>query len=194
MRARAPAPCTATLRLLRSGAPRSYRFRLHPALALALAAALAACLASCLGRRAAALRQRVIGLPAAELERCLGAPSARDAREDRAVWLYEVMYRDPRERQSVEIAQGGGAPPRRLSTAQAPGALPPTQAAAAEAAAPDGDPRPRGSCVLVFELERGRVQSFRSAGRTPRGKNGAVQCARLASECAPEPPERAAGR
>jgi hypothetical protein len=155
---------------------------------LACALAAGSALLGCLARRAAEVRQRLVGVPGTEIQRCLGIPSTREELDGRAVWLYEAMYSGPPGAATIEIAQGSGAvalPPRVI-----PGALGPDSLLGTPQPGESGEPAPRGTCVLVFELESGVVSHFHSAGRTPEGANGSSECALLALDCVPQEPPR----
>jgi hypothetical protein len=167
----------------RTGAPRSQPRARRRAIVGCGSAALLAALA-CTAQRALELQKRMVGVSAGDLRSCLGPPSSFEELDGRTVWLYEAPYSKSEQDVTIEIAEGPGAaanPPRVTSGDTARDTVRSTESRTSS----EGRGIPRGTCVLLFELENGAVRRFRSAGRSSAGVDAAAECAFLVRRCAP---------
>jgi hypothetical protein len=143
-------------------------------------------LGACLAGQAARLQERMVGVPAPALRRCLGEPASFERRDGREFWVYQASYPVPEQDVTIQIVQGPAAaavPPRVTTGEVAREALGSTQSRTRSTSE-----IPPGVCLLVFELERGAVRRFVPLGRSRSGVSAAAECTLLVRPCAPSGP------
>jgi hypothetical protein len=144
------------------------RTRAYTALWIALLAA--GCLAS-MAQRVEQTEQKLIGVKARDLSRCIGVPFSVD--EDGATEY--LTYRWLEEEETDPFDRPLYPPPTVRSDRTGPDL------------AADKPPRGVAYCELVFEVRDGRVRGVDVEGRRASGLNDDADCILKAEGCIPEP-------